>query len=174
MSNCGEVHPDVTRVVFDQSRPLVVFVAQHDCEVIGLHQLELGAQQAIREPAVRAAHVGVECSEREVRGVLEAVHAFEVGAEQVRDKHIARERVVGVVFGLLNPTKRAREAPVARWNFMRFSPMAARQSLIKACTILWSRPLVASLTPASWAVSRAIATEERVAPPHHEPQNTIK
>ena len=68
MSNCGDVHPDVTRVVFDQSRPLVVFVAQHDCEVIGLHQLELMAQQAIREPTVRAAHVGVECSEREVRG----------------------------------------------------------------------------------------------------------
>ena len=40
MSNCGEVHPDVTWVVFGQSRPLVVFVAQHDCEVVGLHQLE--------------------------------------------------------------------------------------------------------------------------------------
>ena len=54
------MHTDVTRVVFVQSRPLVVFVAQHDCEVVGLHQLELGAQQANREPAVRAAHVGVE------------------------------------------------------------------------------------------------------------------
>ena len=54
------MHSDVTRVVFDQSRPLVVFVAQHDCEVVGLHQLEVGAQQAIREPAVRAAHVCVE------------------------------------------------------------------------------------------------------------------
>ena len=111
-----------TRVIFGQSRPLVVFVAR-------LHQLELGAQQAIREPAVRTAHVGVECCEREVRGVLEAVHAFEVGAEQVRGEHIARERVIGVVFGF--PVQNGRDvAP----------PMAARHSLMSACTILWSRP----------------------------------
>ena len=62
--------PDVARVVFGYSWSDVVIVGQQDCEVVGLHQLELGAQQAIREPAVRAAHVGVHGAQREVSGVL--------------------------------------------------------------------------------------------------------
>jgi hypothetical protein len=71
---CGwKVYPNVAGAKCHHPwRPVDVAVSQNDREVRCLYQLELGVQEMVIEPAVRAADVLVDGAQCDVGGVSEA------------------------------------------------------------------------------------------------------